>query len=124
MSYLILPSLVEGGMFLAARQQHRAVCSFHAGAKVSLSVCLSVCLSVRDFAYVLTSVGLTRNFPPFLHLSLCLSLSLSPSLSVSLSLWLSLSLSGSLYLSLSLSLYLSLSLSLSISLSRTHRGIL
>ena len=107
-------------MFLAARQQHRAVCSFHAGAKVSLSLCLSV----RDFAYVLTSLSLTRNFPPFLHLSLCLSLSLSPSLSVSLSLWLSLSLSGSLYLSLSLSLYLSLSLSLSISLSRTHRGIL
>jgi hypothetical protein len=34
MSYLILPILLEGGMFLTARQQHRSVCNFHNSAKV------------------------------------------------------------------------------------------
>ena len=120
MTYLIAPSLIEGGMFFAARQQHRAVCSFHAGAKVCLSVRAScICLLICKHLY-----------SHIMSFFLAFSQYLSPP-SIPLTLYLFQILSFFLYLCLpspdfSLSLSVCL-LSLSFCLCRSHsmqRGIL
>ena len=118
MTYLIAPSLIEGGMFFAARQQHRAVCSFHAGAKVCLSfrascicllICKHLCSHIMSFFPAFSqylSLPLYPTHSLFISDFIFLSLTMS-SFTRFLSLSLSLSLS-------SLSLFLSLSLSLSL----------
>ena len=122
MTYLIAPSLIEGGMFFAARQQHRAVCSFHAGAKV----CLSFLRHASAFLFVnIYAVTLCLSFSLFFNISL--PLHPTHPLFISDFIFLSLIMSSfTRFLSLSLSVCL-LSLSFCLCLCRSHsmqRGIL